>query len=481
MDKCQEKEMLLKAVAQGQIKLVKLLIDGGVDVNFQGYDGKTPLIVACSFVAENKDSDSLIVLINLLLKSGAYTNAQDMKGRTPLMYAVRHCLSIDIIQLLLDSDADPTILDNNRRSMLHYMKRKCLPKYRCIFKKYMASELSSRSHYEQRYQEKEMLLKAVAQQKIKLVKLLMDGGVDVNFQGYDGKTPLIVACSFVAENKNSDSESLMNLINLLIKGGADTNAHDMKGRTPLMYAVRHFLSTDIIQLLLDNGANPTVLDNNGRNTLHYIKRKCLPYYRCIFQRYLSSEFKSHNHELQIFTKSPHNSTNRLISSQSSFNIEDNIFRRASDSTATCRLNKLKLPKRKCISYSNQSAIINKTIPEEKECDEQALRPYEKCSTAEDDKNPAKDDIRIIQMNEFTLKKKNESNTLSSNAASAKIYQFDKMEDKKRKTTVDNLTCKRVLKSSFRSSGNVWQGISKIESKMMQAGMTNVPVKLPPIF
>ncbi|VDI05608.1 Hypothetical predicted protein, partial [Mytilus galloprovincialis] len=329
------------------------------------------------------------------------------------------------------------------------------------------------------YQEKEMLLKAVAQGKIKLVKLLMDGGVDVNFQGYDGKTPLIVACSFVARNKNSDSESLMNLINLLIKGGANTNAHDMKGRTPLMYAVRHFLSTDIIKLLLDNGANPTMLDNNGRNTLHYIKRKCLPFYRCIFQRYLGPELSSH--DLQIFNNCPHNSTNKLIFSQSTFNMEDNIFRRASDSTDTCRQNKLKLPKRKCNSYSNQSFIINKSINKENECDKQALRPYEKCSIAEGDKKSGKDDIRIIQMNEYTLKKNNESDTLPSNAASSKIYQSDKMEDNNRKTTVDNLTCKRVLKSSFRSSGNVWQGISKLENKMMQTGMTNVPVKLPPIF
>ncbi|CAC5367606.1 unnamed protein product [Mytilus coruscus] len=327
-----------------------------------------------------------------------------------------------------------------------------------------------------------MLLKAVAQVKIKLVKLLMDGGVDVNFQGYDGKTPLIVACSFVVEKKDSDSESLMMLISLLIKGGANTNAHDMKGRTPLMYAVRHFLSTDIIELLLANSADPTILDNNGRNTLHYIKRKCLPYYRCIFKRYLRSEFNSHSHDVQILNSRPPNSSNTIMCSQSTIDKDDNIFRRVSDSTTTCRQNKLTLlPKRKCKSCSSKSFAIKNTIPEENECEKQTLRPSERFSTAEGDKQLIKDDIHIIPMNEYKLKKNKESDTLYSNAASAKSYLSVEMENKKGKATFGNLTCKRVLKSCSRSRGNLWQGISKCDNKMMQTGITNVPVKLPPIF
>ncbi|CAG2192402.1 unnamed protein product [Mytilus edulis] len=80
-----EKDRLLKAIVKREIKLVKLLIDGGVDVKCRGYDGKTPLLVACSFVPEDKDSDSLLSLVGRLIRGGANPNVQDPLGRTPLI------------------------------------------------------------------------------------------------------------------------------------------------------------------------------------------------------------------------------------------------------------------------------------------------------------------------------------------------------------------------------------------------------------
>ncbi|CAG2206774.1 unnamed protein product [Mytilus edulis] len=249
-----------------------------------------------------------------------------------------------------------------------------------------------------------MLLKAVAQGKIKLVKLLIDGGVDVNFPGYDGKTPLIVACSFVAEKK--DSDSLIVLINLLLKRGANTNAQDMKGRTPLMYAVRHFLSIDIIQLLLDNDAD--ILDNNGRSMLHYMKRKGLPKYRCILKQYMASALSSRSHYEQSVNIRSVNLTS--IYSQSTVDLENNIFWRVSDSTETCRQNKLTLlPKRKCKSCTSESLIVFNPVPEEIEGVKQSLRTCEKLSTAEGDNQLIKDDVnRISELNK-------KSRTLYNNA------------------------------------------------------------------
>ncbi|CAC5367616.1 unnamed protein product [Mytilus coruscus] len=187
-----------------------------------------------------------------------------------------------------------------------------------------------------------MMLKAVAQRKIKLVKLLLDGGVDVNFQGYDGKTPLIVACSFLHENENSDS--MIMLINLLIKGGANINAQDMKGRTALMYAVRHVLATDIIQLLLDNGADPNILDDEGRNTYYYIRRNIWPRYKKILRKCLRSQHDTkvidnnhHYHDLQRVNDYPllyHGSSHYNDSQSTVGGPKDNIYRRASDSSAS---------------------------------------------------------------------------------------------------------------------------------------------------
>ncbi|CAG2255303.1 unnamed protein product [Mytilus edulis] len=141
-----EKDRLLKAIVKREIKLVKLLIDGGVDVNCRGYDGKTPLLVACSFVPEDKDSDSLLSLVGRLIRGGANPNVQDPLGRTPLMYAVRFSLSTDIIKLLLDSGADPNVNDKYGRNIAFYTKRKYWMKYRRIFKEHVGVESSFCRH-----------------------------------------------------------------------------------------------------------------------------------------------------------------------------------------------------------------------------------------------------------------------------------------------------------------------------------------------
>ena len=317
-----------------------------------------------------------------------------------------------------------------------------------------------------------MLLKAVAQGKNKLVKLLIDGGVDVNFPGYDGKTPLIVACSFVAENK--DSDSLIVLINLLLKSGANTNAQDMKGRTPLMYAVRHFLSIDIIQLLLDNDADPTILDNNGRSMLHYMKGKCLPKYRCILKQYMASALSSRSHYEQRVNIRSVNLTS--IYSQSTVDLENNIFRRVSDSTETCRQNKLTLlPKRKCKSCTSESLIVSNPIPEEIEGVKQTLRTCgEKLSTAEGDNQLIKDDVNRIS----DLNKK--SHALYNNAYSTKTHRFTEIADKRRKTALDTVHCKHSIESVSHTKRQVWNSVSDIDKIMLQTEIIRFPVKLPPI-
>ncbi|VDI42044.1 Hypothetical predicted protein, partial [Mytilus galloprovincialis] len=142
-----EKDRLLTAIAKREVKLVKLLIDGGVDVNCRGYDGKTPLLVACSFVPEDKDSDSVLSLVDRLIRGGANPNVQDPIGRTPLMYAVRYSLSTDIIKLLLDSGADPNVNDKYGRNIAFYTKRKYWMKYRRLFKEHVGVE-SSFSHHD---------------------------------------------------------------------------------------------------------------------------------------------------------------------------------------------------------------------------------------------------------------------------------------------------------------------------------------------
>ncbi|CAC5367615.1 unnamed protein product [Mytilus coruscus] len=306
-----------------------------------------------------------------------------------------------------------------------------------------------------------MMLKAVAQRKIKLVKLLLDGGVDVNFQGYDGKTPLIVACSCLHENENSDCMIL--LINLLIKGGANINAHDMKGRTALMYAVRHVLATDIIQLLLENGADPNILDDDGRNTYYYIRRNIWPRYKKILRKYLRSQHDTkltennhHYHDLQRVNNYPllyHGISHNNDSQSTVGGSIDNIYRRASDSTASCYPNKVKLlPKSKCKSYSNESGIICNLIHEENENDNTMEGPIEELRKGKTNKQRIYDDINQFHINTNDYPNANTKKQFLTTLAG--------------KTTLNNLTMQ--------------QCVSDVDKTILKTGIKRIPVKLPPI-
>ena len=317
-----------------------------------------------------------------------------------------------------------------------------------------------------------MMLKAVAQRKIKLVKLLLDGGVDVNFQGYDGKTPLIVSCSFL--HQNEDSDSMIKLINLLIKGGANVNAQDMKGRTALMYAVHHVLATDIIQQLLDNGADPNILDDEGRNTHYFIRRNIWPRYKSILRKYLRSQHDTivtennrHNHDLQqvndyhmLYHGISHSNDSQAVFTGNL----DYIYRRASDASASCNSNTVKLlPKRKCKSFSYKSGFVCNLIHEENENNNTMEGHIEEFRKDKQNKQRFNDGNYQLYMN------KNDYHTAITNKKFLTTLAG--------KTTFNNLKNENCLKSK---NDRLQHCVSDVDKTIVKTGIKSIPVKLPPI-
>ena len=95
---------------------------------------------------------------------------------------------------------------------------------------------------------------------LEAVRLLLDGGADLNACDYDGSTALLCA----AGNNWTPLETLC----LLLDRGADPNACDHDGGTALFYAARDpWTRLDTLRLLLDRGTDPNACDYAGRTAL----------------------------------------------------------------------------------------------------------------------------------------------------------------------------------------------------------------------
>jgi hypothetical protein len=98
------------------------------------------------------------------------------------------------------------------------------------------------------------LLNAVASSKLRLVRLLIEGGVHVDSRNDRGQTPLMITCSSLNNTFHIRGETRERVVKYLISAGADVNAYDVTGRTPLIYAV--ITRASVIFDLIDAGADP---------------------------------------------------------------------------------------------------------------------------------------------------------------------------------------------------------------------------------
>ncbi|XP_061760999.1 ankyrin repeat domain 34Bb [Nerophis ophidion] len=111
------------------------------------------------------------------------------------------------------------------------------------------------------------LLKAIYLSRLRLTRLLLEGGAYINESNEHGETPLMVAC----KTRHSDTQSVPKhkMVQYLLENGADPNIQDKSGKTALMHACLCQAGSETLSLLLGNGADPTLQDNTGLSAVVY--------------------------------------------------------------------------------------------------------------------------------------------------------------------------------------------------------------------
>ncbi|MBR0238010.1 MAG: ankyrin repeat domain-containing protein [Thermoguttaceae bacterium] len=107
---------LFLASSNGNSQYVQKLLDLGTNPNIHLDNKRTPLHVAVI----NKH----ISCVSILIKAGAKVDALDNTNSTPLLYCVLLCRDSQIVKVLLEAGADPSIRNVHNQSALSIAKKR---------------------------------------------------------------------------------------------------------------------------------------------------------------------------------------------------------------------------------------------------------------------------------------------------------------------------------------------------------------------
>lgn len=191
---------LFEAVNSGHFETVKLLLAKGANVNQSVNSGWTPLMIA---VANNHHK-----IVTLLLNKGADANSRCGKGISPLFLATEQ--SDETMQeILLKAGAEPLTSDEMNRIMRQWSKQ---------------------------------LMSEIKRGNIAEVKSFLEKGVSVNHIDLNGATPLCIAAGC----------GQVEIVTLLLEKGADKGHGSSPEEDPLHYAIEY---PKILEILLEHGPN----------------------------------------------------------------------------------------------------------------------------------------------------------------------------------------------------------------------------------
>ena len=273
---------LRAAYERNHPEVVKLLVEGGADL--EGRDGKdnTPLLVACS--------SGMLGVVRTLVECGADVDvmAGDTYARTPLYLACKGNYP-EMVKVLIEGGAD---VDVEGRCWYGPLFIACCGGFTEIVRLLVDAGASSgvrkdggvwsnglgfaaeKGHVgvvqvlldagagagvdSVDWKGNTPLCHASRNAHVDVVRVLVcEGGADVDKAGQGGKTPLFLATQL----------GLVDVMRVLVcEGGADVDKAAEGGKTPLMMACGNGME-DMVRVLLELGADVGISDDSGETAL----------------------------------------------------------------------------------------------------------------------------------------------------------------------------------------------------------------------
>ena len=269
------------AIIEGNVGMVRRLVESGMDLEARNSACRTPLQVAAA-------ADSA-VMVNMLIESGADIFSRDNGGRKSLHIAAE-AGNADVVALLIEAGIDPDASDDGGHTPLFGATNSGNADVVRVLLD-AGADPNALNLVPAMAAAQALLTNAAYSGSIEIVRILIEAGADPNRWHWGQGSPLSAAIRVgdsdmarllieAGADPNSSEKHgytiLQSMIGdgnldmvrlLLFEAGADPNELGGSGILPLAHAIE-YAHSEIVQLLLDAGADPNLREFDGQTPLH---------------------------------------------------------------------------------------------------------------------------------------------------------------------------------------------------------------------
>jgi uncharacterized protein len=203
--------------------------------------------------------------VRAFLQGGINPNAKNEKGETALTYAIQY-RNPKVIKVLLEK-ADVNLKDELGNSPIHLALAKQKEEiFDLLLEKNADVNVAGADG---KTKNQTALYAAVMQDREDLVQKLIEKGANPNIADSEGAYPLSEAVARRTANPQ--------IVKLLLDGGANVNAQEANKGTALIFAasnkqISSQTRQEIVKMLLDKDANKSIKDKTGKTALDWAKQ-----------------------------------------------------------------------------------------------------------------------------------------------------------------------------------------------------------------